>query len=62
MEKLRIAGIEYKVEMLSAEEMKGHLGLADYNNQKIMIKKQLKLLNRLPLYMKYYIFSISHII
>ncbi len=39
MEKLRIGGIEYMVEILSAEEMKGHLGLADFNNHKIMISK-----------------------
>jgi hypothetical protein len=37
---LRIAGINYKIELLSTEEMKGHLGLADFNNQKISINKE----------------------
>jgi Zn-dependent peptidase ImmA (M78 family) len=34
---MKIAGIEYEVLYLPTDEMKGNIGLADFNKQKIMI-------------------------
>ena len=37
MNNIRVAGIDYEIQYLSSEEMNGNIGLADFNNQKIMI-------------------------
>ena len=37
--KLRVAGIFYDIEYVSSDDLKGLLGTADYNNQKIKINK-----------------------
>jgi hypothetical protein len=34
---IRVSGIEYDIDYLSPEEMNGNIGLADFNNQRIMI-------------------------
>ena len=34
---MKISGILYNVDYLSDEEMKGNIGLADFNKQRIMI-------------------------
>jgi hypothetical protein len=36
---VRISGILYQVDYLSDEEMKGNIGLADFNKQRIMINR-----------------------
>lgn len=37
--KLRVAGIFYDIEYVSSDDLKGLLGTADFNNQKIKINK-----------------------
>lgn len=34
---IRVSGIEYDIDYLTPEEMGGNIGLADFNNQRIMI-------------------------
>lgn len=34
---IRISGIDYQIEYLDPEDMGGNIGLADFNNQRIMI-------------------------
>lgn len=37
MKYIKIAGVSYSIEFLSSEQMKGNIGLADFDNQRIMI-------------------------
>lgn len=39
-EKIKVAGIEYEIKEFSNEEMKGTLGLADFNKQLISLNKE----------------------
>ena len=39
--KVRISGIDYYIIMKSAEEMGGHIGLANFNTQEISINREM---------------------
>lgn len=39
--KVRISGINYYIVMKSAEEMGGHIGLANFNTQEISINREM---------------------